>query len=247
MAKTTIIEGKNFRWYADGAIWVSEDGTEAYQPGKIKGTKQKMIVKIDKDGYKHVKHTWGHIVGIAKAVVTCFCVPKPNDGKRYVINHKDGNISNCHRYNLEWKLDHYNPTTADSIPLKYGKEKFTVKKDGTVWIKGKQEKVYDYIYDPDVDLHACISPHLKFGQMNEIHVDMDEIMKKAGYVNGDDAVLNHPVILHRDHDRMNFASDNLEWVESDDPRYIAYLAKSRVAVHNRDVELNPGRSLPLGW
>ncbi len=52
-------------------------------------------------------------------------------------------------------------------------------------------------------------------------------MAEAGYVQGDDANLVHPVILHIDGDYKNNNSNNLEWVEEYDSRYINYLRKRK--------------------
>ena len=75
---------------------------------------------------------------------------------------------------------------------------------------------------------------------------MDKVMKSAGFVNGDDAILKDPVILHKDFDRMNFSEDNLEWVERTDQRYIDYQAKKEADKHQRNIELNPGKQLHPG-
>ena len=53
--------------------------------------------------------------------------------------------------------------------------------------------------------------------------------------------------IHEDNDPMNFRSDNLEWVEAIDPRYIEYQKKKNKWMHQRNVELNPGRQLHPRW
>ena len=47
-------------------------------------------------------------------------------------------------------------------------------------------------------------------------------MDIAGYVNENKDRFEHPVILHRDNDWLNFDSDNLEWTDINDPRYKEY-------------------------
>ena len=47
-------------------------------------------------------------------------------------------------------------------------------------------------------------------------------MAKAGYVDGNKLQFKNPVILHKDGDYKNCASDNLEWCDSSDQRYIDY-------------------------
>ena len=72
-------------------------------------------------------------------------------------------------------------------------------------------------------------------------------MEAAGYVQGDDAVLKDPVILHRDGDYKNFSSDNLEWTEKTDPRYADYCTKREAARKARTNELNRGKYVPEYW
>ena len=98
-----------------------------------------------------------------------------------------------------------------------------------------------------MDLHDCIRPHIKTGMLSNKRVFIDDLMDVAGYVQGDDAILNNPVILHRDYDRMNFSSNNLEWVESTDIEYQKYMEKQKNDIHKRRIELNPGLELPSYW
>lgn len=131
--------------------------------------------------------------------------------------------------------------------LKIGSDKITVNEDGTVLVNGKEEAIVDYLYDPDVDLHDCILPHIKLGTLRNKNVYIDELMVVAGYVQGDDAILNRPVVLHKDYDSYNFSSTNLEWVEETDQRYQEYKEKTSEVRHQKRIKLNPGRTLPLGW
>ena len=72
-------------------------------------------------------------------------------------------------------------------------------------------------------------------------------MSACGFVQGDDAGLQNPVILHRDMNYMNFASDNLEWIEKDDPRYLAYQTKITQDRQARDKEMNGDKPRPPQW
>ena len=76
---------------------------------------------------------------------------------------------------------------------------------------------------------------------------IDDLMKECGYVQGDDADLKEPVILHRDLDYHNCASDNLEWTEKTDPRYIEYCKKRDEDRKSRNLELNAGKHIPDYW
>lgn len=69
----------------------------------------------------------------------------------------------------------------------------------------------------------------------------------AGYVSGEKNDFKNPVILHKDNDPMNFHSDNLEYVEDTDTRYIEYKKKQNEWKHQRNIELNPGRVLHPVW
>jgi DNA polymerase sigma len=75
-------------------------------------------------------------------------------------------------------------------------------------------------------------------------VFIDELMAKAGYVQGDDADIQQPVILHKDNDYMNCSSDNLEFVEYKDERYKAFIEQCIKDKHEKTVEKNPGKDVP---
>lgn len=243
----TLINGKVCRWYAAGYVWVSEDGCAAYTTDKTTGMKKGLFVEVNKKTGIKTIHLGMYRISMERAVITCFCPPKPNDGKKYRIRHRDGNISNCHKYNLIWELDHYKHNPNPSSTLIINKEKLTIIRDGSIW-RGKQlVSIIDYAFDSDVNRHFCTKPHIRMGFLQQNRYYIDDLMKEAGYVNGDDVVLNDPVILHRDYNRMNFAADNLEWCESTDSRYVEYQKRVKQEERQRCIELNPGQQLPVGW
>lgn len=235
MVKEFNINGKRVRYYQEGKIYISDDGTLAAMPK----TKEILPIKTDTNGVVYVKHGWGHCVVIAKAVITCFCKPRPEDGKKYRIRHKDGNSSNCSYKNLEWEVEHYVHTTSPVKTITIEGTKLDVRNDGTVTLDdGTLLTVSDCIGDSDTDLMVCIEPHITIPRRSSHRgrtVTMDEIMKSAGFVNGDDAVLKDPVILHKDFDRMNFSEDNLEFVEKTDQRYSDYQKKKRKQTNIRGI------------
>jgi len=244
MAKEFYIKGKRCRYYHDGSIYVSDDGTLAAMPK----TKEILSLQTDTSGVVYVQHTWGHYVGIAKAVITCFCKPKPEDGKKYRIKHKDGNSANCCYKNLEWELAHYEHATTSEVNNSRHGENLIVHKDGTIWSEnGTRYQVHDSHYDSDTDLWRCVEPFIKLSVGNNPYgktVHVEELMKESGFVNGDDAAFTSPVILHSDMDFMNCSADNLEFVEETDQLYIDYQAKKKADKHQRDVGLNPGKRIP---
>ena len=188
---------------------------------------------------------YGNRIFIAMAVITCFCPPMPNDGKRYTIGFKDGNQYNCDYRNLQWVEYHYRNTTVPKVRLYVAGKFIEVFSTGKIKVDGQEESVLDYYFEPDVD--AFSAKEAPVVQIEKARIAVDELMEAAGYVQGDDAGLKNPVILHRDLDYKNFASDNLEWVEATDQRYIDYCKKREDDRRARTMELNKGKHVPDDW
>lgn len=130
---------------------------------------------------------------------------------------------------FNWKSIGYNSSNSR---YHYG-EYLEVFSDGTVKNGGREVSVLNYFYDSDVDcIWATSDPFIKIDRNDWYH--MDDVMKDAGYVHGDDANLKNPGILHKDGDYMNFASGNLEWVRQRDPRYKNYIQQKKEARRTRD-------------
>ena len=247
MANEYTIKNKRCRYYHNGSIYISDDGTLAAMPK----TKEILTLHTDTyDGVVYVKHRWGHYVRIAEAVITCFCPPKPNDRKKYKIRYKDGNPANCNHKNLEWEVIHYKHATKPEVKIVCYGVILSVHNDGTIWSKnGTQFVIQDEQYDSDTDLLWCVDPYIDVPVSGSIHgkkVHVEDLMREAGFVNGDDALFNDPVILHRDFDCMNFFANNLEFVERTDQRYIDYQAKKKADKHLRNIAINPGKTLLPG-
>ena len=251
MAKDHIIYGKRCRWNRRYYAWVSDTGTlvlasDKDNPFNRTGMKS-LYIKTDYSGNKVAAHPYGYEVYIAEAVMECFCPPRPSNGKRYMINHRDGNKLNCYYRNLEWVPYHYTHATTSTVKLSCHKHTLEVGMDGSVKIDKKKASLHYSFFDPDMGLEAVVDPHIRVPREHSIYDDrvyMDDIMKDAGYIQGDDAILSKPVILHRDEDWMNFSSDNLEWVEETDPRYCSYMEKKRKIKHEECIRINPGRDVP---
>lgn len=248
MPTEKTIKGKSCRYYKAGSVWVSEDGTiicylekskQLFKPDHYVYPRKKKLP----DGRLYVENRFQQIVPIDRAVFTCWCPPIPKDGKKYMLNHKDGNVINSHRYNLEAIPYHYEPATSDKTKLFImGQQIIEVHKDGTFWQDGSQLSVNDYGYDPDTDRHYYrgnrVYIHFIKGYINGYPMTPEQLMEEAGYVNGDDAEMKNPVVLHRDLDPLNWASGNLEFVEADDPRYQEYSEKLEEYRDQRVQEIN---------
>ena len=249
MPKTELINGEECRYYIKGKIYISRDGNVVGMQYGVRYSKpviKQIKIKTD-DAGKYIKKSNGPRIPVDLAVMTCYCPPKLRDGKRYIINHTDGDIMNCSADNLEWVIHHYEHTLEPSIELNCYGNKITVFKDGRVEMDGKPMMIHDSMFDSDTDLEVFMGPHIavpRSGSIYQERVYMDRIMKAAGYVQGDDAIFQHPIILHLDNDVMNWAADNLMWVESTDERLEEYEAKRKEFRHQRNIELNPGKYIP---
>lgn len=208
-----------------------------------------MKIHTDENGEKYISHPYGGDVSVARAVISCFCPPHPKGGKSYKIGYKDGNPSNCYYKNLEWIPYHYSHASTASVKMRVNGLDLTVNKDGTIEMSGgKKMEVRDHFFDSDTDLEVCSSfPFVSIPRKNSIYGNyksVDDLMKMAGFIQGDDADLSNPAILHRDYDYMNCNSDNLEWVEESDKRYLKFMEKKKIDIHNKVVKNNPGKTIP---
>ena len=105
----------------------------------------------------------------------------------------------------------------------------TVTESGKVYKDKSVCQVGNCIGDGDLDMCVPVEPFIEYDVRNKKwkrterkHRRMDELMEEAGYVSGNKTQFKEPVILHKDNDWMNFDSDNLEWTDKSDPRYIRY-------------------------
>ena len=107
--------------------------------------------------------------------------------------------------------------------------------------KGQELQKRDDMYDPDVDLFCYVGPYITIDGHT---VFMDDIMTKAGYVNGDDADMICPSVLHRDCDSSNCSSSNLDFYPRYYSKYDEHIKKEIELRHKKTEELNPGRRMP---
>lgn len=193
---------------------------------------------------------------IDEMVMHCWKGPRPNDGKKYFIRHNDGDISNDDVSNLEWVEATEENFAAAQVSydifnkmqlLNYFKKKLKIKvtKDGKVFQNKEELHPHHEGYDSDTDLsyHSMdetitysFTNHWGNGETNKI--DVDKLMYYFGFVAGDPELLDEPVILHKDKDFTNHNTDNLEWCEKDDPRYIEFRRITKIRNKKEDIEDN---------
>lgn len=238
-AKYKTINGKRCRYYKDGYVWVSEDGTAVAIKSK-NGSWKYLSVKTDGNGEKYVRTDYQTIY-VKKAVFICFCYC--DDPNKTQIWYKDGNPANLYYKNLIAREPRTYHTTAATFDLING---LRITSGGEVYNNGVKMPISDSIGDADTDLMRCIDPYVSNPE-GRGKLWMDDLMAITGYVSGERYILGNPRVLHKDYDPMNFDSNNLEWVEAIDPRYIEYQKKVDEWKHQRNIELNPGRRLHPGW
>ncbi len=186
---------------------------------------------------------------IAELVITCYCAPKPDDGKKYEIEHIDGDLSNDHRSNLRWVeatpafLAQQNTIMNNNLKsnrmANYKSLKIKVQKDGTITQNKEVLRPYYHFYDSDLDWDyhwgtAKIDYTVKnaYNRYERRSIAADKVMEDFGFVSGNKAQFQNPVVLHTNNDFTDFTPGNLEWCESTDPRYVAY----RKITHDRCME-----------
>lgn len=102
--------------------------------------------------------------------------------------------------------------------------KVSVYEDGTIKVGSQVLHQHGTVGDSDLDAFVNVNAYVeipnKYGKDKRDTVD--NIMAAAGFVQGDKTKFHYPVVLHKDYDRMNCSSSNLEWCDMNDPRYKEY-------------------------
>lgn len=235
MATDFYMNGVRARKHQASGTKITEDGKyvekEYMENGVLKQFNPK--VEIGSNGLRRIYNKKLGYLYIRDIVMDCFGSPKPTDGQDWVIAHLDGNMQNDHYKNLDWKLrkdayPHIPAKTIDKVKLNHS---IVVHKDGRIYQKGKKCHVTDDLYDSDMDLFVPMPPYIRYEYKNHWKktetdkLDVEDAMAAAGYVDGNKLQFKDPVILHKDGDYMNCSSNNLEWCEKTDPRYIDYYNK----------------------
>lgn len=234
--------GKRMRpYYRVWGIAVSEDGkTVIRHYEKDFGSSilpqrpaKRLTIQTDKAGNCYVSTLDNGRLYVAVMVAACFCPPCPAPQQEYELCHKDGNLSNCHYINLEWRKKAPTPkvtihTTANKIKLANG---LTIHKNGSVYDKKDKLTMSISHFDSDTGLEWSHTPKVtyyrpnKWKRMDRQTALMDNLMATAGYVEGEKQDFANPRILHKDYDWLNFDSSNLEWCDASDQRYLNYVKK----------------------
>lgn len=231
--------------------WVNRQGTYVHREYNDRSLNGPLRIYTRLDGSKYLNTQIPGIIELDKLVADCY-VPEPQDGRKYILIHKDGNKANCSADNLEWKEERrFSPTDTIRKVLK----SIWVRFDGTVWREKSaknQITIVKDIGDSDTDRIVPIpEPYIsyrvknRYDRYDDRHIPMDDLMDLAEFVGGDQSGLNNLGVLHKDGDYLNFSEDNLEWVEKDSPEYQDYLQKKKEDLERRTVELNPGHPNPL--
>lgn len=195
---------------------------------------KRLTIQYDGEGRAYVSTRDHGEIMVDLLVAKCFCVRCPRPYKDYELVHKDGNLANCHYLNLTWQKKvtadsqitiH---TATDSIRLQNG---LTVHKDGTIEDNGVNLPLEISQYDPDTNLFWSIEPKISYyrsnrwGKVEKKSDQLDALMARAGYIEGEFNSFPNPRILHKDGDWLNHESSNLEWCDASDQRYLDYSKK----------------------
>lgn len=238
--KEKSIGGTLLRYNKNLNLWVDRSGTHVYREYKEQKYNKFLQIHQRVDGSKYLSLTFPGIVEIDLLVADCYN-PKPCDGKKYVLVHKDGHLWNCDADNLEWKqVIKFDPLSTRR-KLDNG---LTVTFDGKFY-DGKEElNIVKEIGDSDTDRIVGIEPYVRYYRKNaykrtiEKKAYPDDLMAEAEYVNGNKHSLKKPKVLHKDHDYLNFSEENLEWVEEDSQEYQSYKKKKKTDIDSLTIILN---------
>ena len=100
----------------------------------------------------------------------------------------------------------------------------------------------------------AISPKVRYrrknsrwGNYDNKSANIDDLMAKADFVDGDKSKMQRPRVLHKNMNYLDFHADNLEWVEESSPEYQEYMKKKKEDMDKLEKELNrnnPNFKLP---
>lgn len=104
-----IINGKFMKYSSRYNVWVNREGTYAYREYNDSKLNGPLKIHQRADGSKFLNTKSPGVIELDQLVADCF-YPMPQDGKKYILNHKDGKKENCDFSNLEWQqVPKFNP------------------------------------------------------------------------------------------------------------------------------------------
>lgn len=261
------------REYRANHTFISNDGLHVERDYMDNGVKKTYEPKLYLDCASQRKFIELKSYGVAyidEMVITCYCPPKPIDGKRYVVHHKDWNFGNDHKNNLEWVEETPEYLAARAEKMKeylhakrlqwYKDRKITVdEKKGIIKQNGVALTIYNSFSDSDLGyLFHTTTPKVNYtykatyrnsGQTRyeSASLIVDEVLADFGLVLGNKDNFTEPVILHVNHNFLDFTPYNLIWCEKSDPDYIKYQKKAWEDKLAQDKESNGRWLSPSEW
>lgn len=244
-----MINGRMMRYCVKYNVWVNNAGDYAYREYNDPTWNCPLIIHTRPDGSKFLNTKSHGEIPLDEAIAICYR-HMPNNGKKYILIHKDGNLGNCQANNLEWKeVRKYDPLATERT-LDNG---LKVKADGTILDKKKALPIVKETGNSDMDQMTAIDPYVRYywknpwGRTEEKHAHIDDLMAAADFVDGDKSKMKRPRVLHKNMNYLDFHADNLKWVEESSPEYQEYMKKKREDIDKLTKELNwnnPNFKLP---
>lgn len=227
-----------------GRVWISDDGSivASNDYGKVGDV---LPIMKDAEG-PYVVPRYGTKLHTALAVNDAWNDTYPGDGPKKVA-FKDGNVMNTHKDNIRWEPDlcPYTQTTSFLKKVSWMGQDVTVYKSGKVMYKGSELPLLDHYHDTS---HGCERFVYKpYVLASKLQLSVDDIMAAACYVGGDPSGMMCPKVLHKDHDMLNYDSENLEWAEFSSPEYQDYIADMIATCQGKSAATNPGKDVPPEW
>lgn len=220
------------RYSAKFNVWVNSDGNYVYREYNNKDYNRPLIIHKRPDGSKYLNTIQPGIIELDELVAECY-VPKPQDGKKYVLVHKDDNKYNCKAANLEWRLD----MAAYKAYLLSKKRKvsngLTVSFTGEVYDGKNKLAIINQVYDSDTERFVAIDPYYRYyrknsyGREESLKAYPDDLMAEAEFVEGYKSGFTNPKVLHINGDYLDFNNANLVWTDANSSEYQEYMAKKR--------------------
>lgn len=236
-----MINGRMMRYCVKYNVWVNNAGDYAYREYNDSTWNCSLIIHTRPDGSKFLNTKSHGEIPLDEAIAICYR-PMPNDGKKYELIHKDGNIGNCNAMNLEWKeVRKYQPT-ATKRKIDNG---LVVEVNGNIYDNGKKLHQQNSVYNSDIECEVPIEPKVSYRRKNnrwrnydDKNGFIDDLMAAAEFVDGDKSTMQRPRVLHKNMDYLDFHADNLKWVEESSAEYQEYIKKKQDDIDKLTKELN---------